>query len=83
MKLCTNKIIITIIQNYVNRILAGETDIPPIKADGNIIVDGNHRYISSRITDTPINTTQWSGGNPNRVISWMHIKLDTFNWGNR
>ena len=72
-----------VIQNYVNRILEGEIDVPPIKVDGNIIVDGNHRYIASRITGIEIDTIQWRGGNVEKVISWMEIILDDFDWGNR
>jgi len=33
------------IQRYIDRLNAGE-QAPPIKMDGNVIVDGNHRYIA-------------------------------------
>lgn len=66
-----------VIQNYVDRILKGETDVPPIK------VDGNHRYIASRIVGIEIDTIPWSGGNPDKIISWMDVVLDDFDWGNR
>lgn len=72
-----------VIQYYVDRILAGETDIPPIKVDGNIIVDGNHRYIASRIANIEIKTMPWKGGNPDKVINWMDVILDSIDWGNR
>ena len=74
---------IPVIQNYVNRVLSGETDIPMIKVDGNIIVDGNHRYITSRITGVVVEILDWCGGVPENVISWDDIILDPFDWGNR
>jgi hypothetical protein len=36
------------VQEYVDKILAGEA-APAIKVDGNIIVDGHHRYIAGRV----------------------------------
>jgi hypothetical protein len=36
------------IQRYVDRLLKGDV-APPIKMDGNVIVDGNHRYIAAKI----------------------------------
>ena len=60
---------VPVIQNYVNRVLSGETDIPMIKVDGNIIVDGNHRYITSRIIGVVVEILDWCGGVPENVIS--------------
>jgi len=36
---------------YVARLNAGEI-APPIKRDGNVIVDGNHRYIAGLVQGT-------------------------------
>lgn len=72
-----------VIQNYVDRALAGEIDIPNIKVDGDIIVDGNHRYIASRITGIDVGIQAWSGGKPDEVIDWEDVILDTLDWGNR
>lgn len=36
------------IQRYVHSLLKGDV-APPIKMDGNVIVDGNHRYIAAKI----------------------------------
>ena len=66
----------------MDRINAGELDIPPIKVDGNIIVDGNHRYIVGQITGTNIPTMSWRG-DANNVIPWSEVKLDDVDWGNR
>lgn len=71
------------IQEYVNRILAGETDIPAIKVDNGIIVDGNHRYIAGRITGVEVPTLDWSGGRPGSIVDWIDIIIDAFDWGNR
>ena len=74
---------IPVIQEYVNRVLAGEVDMPDIKVDGDIIVDGNHRYITSRITGTDVGIKAWSGGKPDNVVDWADVILDSFDWGNR
>lgn len=72
-----------VIQTYVDRILNGEVDIPNIKVDGNIIVDGNHRYIASLITGVPVGIQKWVGGNSENVIEWMDVIIDAIDWGNR
>lgn len=36
------------IQRYVDRLLNGDI-APAIKMDGNVIVDGNHRYIAAKV----------------------------------
>lgn len=36
------------VQRYVDRLLKGYI-APPIKMDGNVIVDGNHCYIAAKI----------------------------------
>ncbi|MEQ5209033.1 RHS repeat-associated core domain-containing protein, partial [Proteus sp. fly-1067] len=36
------------IQRYVDRLLKGDV-APPIKVDGNVIVEGNHRYVAGKI----------------------------------
>jgi hypothetical protein len=36
------------VQGFVDRLLSGETP-PAIKVDGQMLVDGNHRYIAGRI----------------------------------
>ncbi|MCR3876852.1 hypothetical protein K3Z98_28425 [Pseudomonas aeruginosa] len=36
------------VQRYVDRLLKGDV-APAIKMDGNVIVDGNHRYIAEKI----------------------------------
>ena len=72
-----------VIQIYYDRIMNGETDVPPIKVDGNIIVNGNHRYIACRLAGIEIGIIPWNGGNIDKVISWLDIKIDEDDWGNR
>jgi hypothetical protein len=66
-----------VIQNYVDRILRGEINIPPIK------VDGNHRYIASRIAGVEIGIQQWTGARIDKVVEWIKIFIDSVDWGNR
>jgi len=72
-----------VVQNYVDRILQGEINIPSIKVDGNIIVDGNHRYIASQIAGIGIKTQQWAGARVDKVIAWGKVFIDSVDWGNR
>ncbi len=70
---------VPMIQEYVNRVLAGETDMPPIKVADDVIVDGNHRYITSRITGIDVESIAWIG-NSKPIISWMDVILDPVEW---
>ncbi|MCX5510508.1 hemagglutinin repeat-containing protein, partial [Pseudomonas sp. BJa3] len=72
------------IQRYVDRLLKGEK-APPIKMDGNVIVDGNHRYIAARLLGLvpeivpghlPPNKTGLT-----RPVN--ELKIDKDDWGNR
>lgn len=72
-----------VIQNYVDRIKEHGTNMPPIIVDGNIVVNGNHQYIASRITGVDVEVQPGIGGKPEKVISWQDIILDDFDWGNR
>lgn len=56
---------------------------PPIKVDGNIIVDGNHRYVAGRVYGQEPPITPWPGGNPSSVIPWDDVKIDPQDWGNK
>ncbi|MGO0059931.1 RHS repeat-associated core domain-containing protein [Brevibacillus fluminis] len=70
------------VQRYVQRLLNGEAP-PPIKVSNGIIVDGNHRYIASRIVGKDIEQVQWSGGRLDQVIDWIKVKIDPTDWGNK
>ena len=67
------------VQQYVDKLSAGETP-PAIKVDGNMIVDGNHRYIAGRIfgQDPPIQP--WAGGRPDGAVPWSDIKISPNDW---
>ncbi|WP_411343872.1 RHS repeat-associated core domain-containing protein [Paenibacillus sp. WLX1005] len=69
------------INRYVNRLADGEVP-PPVKVDGTIIIDGNHRYISSRVAGIEIPTTPYPGGKKENIINWEDLKIDSFDWGN-
>jgi hypothetical protein len=70
---------------YVDRRAAGDV-APPIKVDGGVIVEGNHRYIAGRLFGVDPATT--AGVMPGfqqskPAVSWQDIKLDPNDWGNR
>ncbi len=70
------------VQRYVDRLRAGEVP-PAIKVDGDIIVDGNHRYIAGRIVGREPARTPYAGGRPDRAKSFDEMQYDPVDWGNR
>ncbi|RDA69977.1 hypothetical protein DVH07_05055 [Hafnia paralvei] len=72
------------IQRYVDRLLKGDI-APPIKVDGNVIVDGNHRYISGKVLgvtpETTPGTLPLSKSADVKPIS--SIGVSDIDWGNR
>jgi hypothetical protein len=67
------------VQSAVDQLAAG-SPAPPIRVDGSIIVDGNHRYIAGQIMGQPPAVQPWSGGNPARVIPWWKQVIDPTDW---
>jgi ParB-like chromosome segregation protein Spo0J len=49
------------VQSAVDQLAAG-SPAPPIKVDGSIIVDGNHRYIAGQIMGQPPAVQPWPEG---------------------
>ena len=54
------------IQGMVDAMGAGD-EFPAIHVDGNVIVDGNHRYIASRLTGSSLEAIQWPGAGGSRI----------------
>jgi RHS repeat-associated protein len=68
------------VQRYVDKLLAG--DVPPaVKVDGNILVDGNHRYVAGRVLGKEPPIQEWAGGRPDRVVPWDKLRIDPADWG--
>jgi RHS repeat-associated protein len=67
------------VQQFVDDLLAGKT-APAIKVDGNVIIDGNHRYIAGRILGQEPPIQPWIGARPGAVISWDTIPIDPVMW---
>ncbi|MBI0520873.1 RHS repeat-associated core domain-containing protein, partial [Pectobacterium parmentieri] len=71
------------IQRYVDRLLKGDI-APPIKVDGNIIVEGNHRYIAGKVVGK---MPEMSPGTlpPSKLPDIKPMSstiVDDFDWGN-
>ncbi|WP_448632298.1 DUF637 domain-containing protein [Pseudomonas gessardii] len=72
------------IQRYVDRLLQGDI-APPIKMDGNVIVDGNHRYIAAKIlgmeskVDPGVLTT-YKASKQRPTVS---LEISPLDWGNK
>ncbi len=69
-----------LIERFLQRILNGETDnIPPIKVNGKLFIDGNHRYIASVLAGIDIEIRQWVGEGD--VVEWADVIFDLVDWG--
>jgi len=68
------------VQSAVDQLAAG-SPAPPIRVDGSIIVDGNHRYIAGQIMDDVPAIQPWPGGNSGRVVPWWEQVIDPTDWG--
>lgn len=67
------------VQEYVDKLLAGEV-APPIQVDGGIIVNGNHRYVAGRILGIEPQMVEWVGGRPGSVVPWRNIPINPESW---
>ncbi|MFP1783873.1 RHS repeat-associated core domain-containing protein, partial [Lonsdalea quercina] len=71
------------VQRYVDRLLKGDI-APPIKVDGNVIVEGNHRYVAGKVVG--ILPEQVPGAlspsNVPRIKPISETVVDLFDWGN-
>ena len=67
------------VQGFVDDLLAGRT-APPIKVDGAMIVDGNHRYIAGRILGKEPGIQPWLGGRPESAVPWNELPIDPKAW---
>ena len=67
------------IKRYVE-MLEAAMPAPAIHVDGNIIVDGNHRYIAGILMDQPPPIQPWTGGDPSRIVPWKEMKIDPMDW---
>ncbi|WP_232915293.1 hypothetical protein [Pseudomonas viridiflava] len=72
------------VQRYVDRLLKGDV-APPINMDGDIIVDGSHRYIAAKILgrspEVAPGTLSTSKAGQTKPVS--DVKIDPLDWGNR
>ncbi len=72
------------VQRYVGRLIKGDI-APPIKVDGNIIVEGNHRYVAGKVFGKLSETVPGtlSPSQAARVKPMSETKVDTFDWGGK
>lgn len=67
------------VQQYVDKLFAGEA-APAIKVDGQMIVDGNHRYVAGRILGQEPPIQPWGGGRPGNAVPWEALPVDPAAW---
>ena len=68
-----------VIDAYIKRAQNGEVP-PPIVLEGNVIIDGHHRYIAGRLAGTEVPTVQRSGlpslNGPRRPVPWDKVHVN-------
>ncbi|SDI78307.1 hypothetical protein, partial [Pseudomonas panipatensis] len=79
-----NAVSLPAVQRYVDRLLAGEV-APAIKMDGNVIIDGNHRYIAAKILGREPDVVPGilSPSKVDRTKPVIELKIDPADWGNK
>ncbi|PRA34080.1 two-partner secretion domain-containing protein [Pseudomonas poae] len=72
------------IQRYVDRLLKGDV-APPIKMEGNVIIDGNHRYIAAKVLGLKPEVAQaiLPPSKAGQIRPVSDIKIDPVDWGNK
>ncbi|WP_256584600.1 filamentous hemagglutinin N-terminal domain-containing protein [Pseudomonas sp. GZJR-8] len=72
------------IQRYVDRLLKGDV-APPIKMDGNVIVDGNHRYIAAKILgkEPEIDPGVLTSYKASKKRPTVNLEISPLDWDNR
>ena len=71
------------VERYVRMLERGSVP-PPIKVDGSVIVDGNHRYVAGRVfgTDPPITPAMLPSIKQQDVQPVQKLQLSPVDWGN-
>jgi RHS repeat-associated protein len=71
------------VERYVRQLEAGKVP-PPISVDGNVIVDGNHRYVAGRLvgTEPPTTPGTLSPSQAGNVQPIQNTTVDPTDWGN-
>ncbi|WP_144656374.1 hemagglutinin repeat-containing protein [Achromobacter dolens] len=72
------------VQRYVDRLLKGDI-APAIKMDGNVIIDGNHRYIAAKILgrNPEVAPGILSSSKVSQTRPVSDVKVDLTDWGNQ
>jgi hypothetical protein len=67
-----------LVQEYVDLLLQGSV-APAIRVDGQIIVNGNHRYIAGRIVGHEPEVQAWLGGK-GPIVDWVDLPIHKNKW---
>ncbi|WP_409455367.1 RHS repeat-associated core domain-containing protein [Proteus vulgaris] len=79
MQTAQGSVSLPMVQRYVDRLAKGDV-APPIKVDGNIIVEGNHRYVAGKVFGKLPETVPGtlSPSQAARVKPMSETKVDSF-----
>lgn len=73
-----------VVQRYVDMLHMGSTP-PPIKVDGNIIIEGNHRFVAGRVfgQEPPTVPGTFSSSQAYKLKPVHQLKVDLTDFGNK
>lgn len=76
-----NKLSLPIINRICKKMFLGY-ETKNIHVDDNCIVNGHHRYISSKLVDSSLETTNWTKANSTQIHKWSDLIVESQDWDN-
>ena len=73
------KVCLPIINRMCQRMGSGAV-LKNIHVDNGVIVNGHHRYISSKLIDNEIGVDPWTKASSVEVIAWSNLDIDNIDW---
>ncbi len=74
-----NKLCIPIVNRLYLKMLVG-IKFPPIKVDGDLIIDGHHRYLASLLANFNLDRVPSKKTSATVVTTWTEIEFENEDW---
>ncbi len=75
------KLCLPILNRFYNRMMDGNV-FSPIKVDGNLIIDGHHRYIAAKLAGYNLDKVISFKTSATRVYEWSRMIVEEQDWEN-
>ncbi len=73
------RLCLPIINRIYRKMLMG-IKFPSIKVDGDLIIDGHHRYLAALIANKSIDTIPSFRSSATEITNWKDVNLDISDW---